>query len=74
MPAHQACFLMLQITSNIKNVKNEIPRIPQKALKIHLGTLKGPPERTTAPNGHQTGAKVVPQDPQMLQLPERDPN
>ena len=47
-----------------KNVPNEVFKIHQKSLKIHPVTLKGPPGRTLAPNGHQTDAKVVPQDPQ----------
>ena len=68
MPATQTCFLTPQITANIKKYTkvspNEAPKIPQNSSKIHPGTLKGPPECTLAPNGHQTDAKVVPQDPQ----------
>ena len=68
MPAIQTCFSTPQITSNIKkwpkSVPNEVPKIRQKSSKIHLGTLKGPPERTLVPNGHQTDAKMLPQDPQ----------
>ena len=66
MPAIQTCFLTPQITKYMKkvqkNVPNEVSKIHQKSPKIHLGTLKGPPGRTLAPNGHQTDAKVVPQD------------
>ena len=68
VPAIQTCFLSPQITKHMKklpkNVPNEVSKIHQKSSKIHLGTLKGPPGRTLAPNGHQTDAKVVPQDPQ----------
>ena len=31
-------------------------------MKINVGTFEGPPECTIAPNNHQNGAKVVPQD------------
>ena len=68
MPVIQTCFLTPQITKHIKknpkSVPNEVSKIHRKSTKIHLGTLKGPPGRTLAPNGHQTDAKVVPQDPQ----------
>ena len=46
---------------------NGAPRNHQKSSKIHLGTLKGLPECTLAPHDHQIEAKVVPQDPKMLQ-------
>ena len=34
-------------------------------MKINVRAFKGPPERPLAPNDHQSGAKVVPQDPKM---------
>ena len=34
-------------------------------MKIGDGTFKGPPECTLAPNNHQNGAQVVPQDLKM---------
>ena len=34
-------------------------------MKINVGTFKGPPECTLAPNNHQNGAKEVPQDLKM---------
>ena len=41
------------------------PKNHQKSMKISVGTFKDPPECTLAPNCHQNGAKVMPQDPKM---------
>ena len=62
---------MLFDTSNrikYQKVKQKCPQWgTQKSSKIHLGTLKGLPECTLAPHEYQIDAKVVPQDPKMLQ-------
>ena len=47
-----------------KSIPDQVPIIPQKSSKIHIGTLKSPPARTHAPNADQTAAKVVAQEPQ----------
>ena len=44
---------------------NRPPKNHQKSMKINVGAFKDPPECTLASNGHQNGAKVVPQDPNM---------
>ena len=69
MPALQTCFLMPQITETMKkwpqSCANRPPKIHQKSIEINIGTFKGTPDCTLAPNDHQNRAKVVPQDPRM---------
>ena len=47
---------------------NRSPENHKKSMKIGVGTFKGPPECTIAPNDHQNGAKVVLQD---LKMPQK---
>ena len=63
---------MLFDASNHMNYRKVTPKWPQqvsqnaqKSMKIDVGTFKGTPECTLAPNDHQNGAKVVPQDLKM---------
>ncbi len=44
---------------------NRPPKNHLKSVKINVGAFKDPPECTLAPNDHQSGAKVVPEDPKM---------
>ena len=54
-------------------VSNGGPKIHQKSLKIHSGTLQGPPECICAQLDHQNGLQGPPNGPKMVSWgPKKD--